>query len=578
MNCVFNKILLVSAAMIISFTAFTQGKQESNRQQKTICNPLNLSYRFCLDTPSRREAADPTIIVFNDEYYLFASKSGGYFHSTDLINWDLITTDDLPLEDYAPTAMVMKDTVYFIASAGAPLKIYKTANPKSGKWQVANAAFPIGMIDPDLFLDNDGKLFFYYGCSNVNPIYGVELDTKTLSPIGKPVALFNSNKEIYGWERKGDYNEAEGRPWIEGSWMTKRNGKYYLQYAGPGTEYKSYSDGVYVSDKPLGPFVLAANNPFSYKPEGFIAGAGHSSTFLDKYGNYWHVSTMTISQKHMFERRLGLFPTFFDKEGEMHVYTGFGDFPFKIPNKKITNPDELFPGWMLLSYNKPVQVSSELAAHPKQFAADEEIRTYWSAETGNKGEWLTLDLQKVCSVNAVQINYAENETKLLGRSAGIYYQYLLEYSSDNKTWKTVADKTQHATDVPHDYLELKTPVKARYIRITNYHVPDGTFALAGLRIFGNAGGKAPSLVEQLNVERSASDRSVAKLNWTKSPGATGYNIRFGTAKDKRYHTYQVLGHDAVTIGSLNSLQQYFFTIDAFNENGITIGKEVITAK
>ena len=69
---------------------------------------------------------------------------------------------------------------------GAPLKIYKTADPKSGKWQIANPAFPIGMIDPDLFVDDDGRLFFYYGCSNVNPIYAVELDTKTLNPIGKP--------------------------------------------------------------------------------------------------------------------------------------------------------------------------------------------------------------------------------------------------------------------------------------------------------------------------------------------------------------------------------------------------------
>ena len=99
----------------------------------------------------------------------------------------------------------------------------------------------------------------------------------------------------------------------------------------------------------------------------------------------------------MFERRLGLFPTFFDKDGEMHVYTGFGDFPFKLPTKKITSPDELFPNWMLLSYNKPVQVSSELADHPKNFATDEEVRTFWSAQTGNKGEWITMDLQKECT-------------------------------------------------------------------------------------------------------------------------------------------------------------------------------------
>jgi len=562
--------LMFFAALAVSVVAYTQ--------QTTICNPMNLSYRFCLDTPSRREAADPAMVVYKGEYYLFASKSGGYFHSTDLIHWGLITTNDLPLEDYAPTAVVMNDTLYFMASHGAPLTIYKTADPKSGKWQIASSSFPIGMIDPDLFVDDDGRLFFYYGCSNINPIYAVELDTKTLNPLGKPIALFNSNKKNYGWERSGDYNDLADNPWIEGSWMTKYKGKYYLQYAGPGTQYKSYSDGVYVSDKPLGPFVLANGNPVSYKPEGFAAGAGHSSTFRDKYGNYWHISTMTISQKHMFERRLGLFPAFFDKDGEMYVYTGFGDFPFKIPTKKISSPEELFPGWMLLSYNKPVQVSSELANHPKSFATNEDIRTFWSAQTGNKGEWIVMDLRKPCTINAVQINYAENQTKLLGRSPGIYYQYLVEYSSDNKTWKVLADKRQNKTDVPHDYIELQKPVKARYIRMTNYRVPDGTFALAGLRVFGNAGGKAPSPVQDLKAMRSENDRAVIRLSWARSPGAIGYNIRYGVAKDKLYHTYQVLGEDSVTIGSLNALQKYYFTIDAFNENGISKSKENIEVK
>ena len=172
MKAVSKRFLLFCISTIASIASYAQNKQT------TICNPMNLSYRFMLDTPSRREAADPTMVVYKGEYYLFASKSGGYFHSTDLLNWDLIPTKDLPLEDYAPTAVVMKDTLYFMASAGAPVKIYKTADPKSGKWQVANASFPIGMIDPDLYVDDDGRLYFYYGCSNVNPLYAVELDTK----------------------------------------------------------------------------------------------------------------------------------------------------------------------------------------------------------------------------------------------------------------------------------------------------------------------------------------------------------------------------------------------------------------
>ena len=57
-----------------------------------------------------------------------------------------------------------------------------------------------------------------------------------------------------------------------------------------------------------------------------------------------------------------------------------------------------------------------------------------------------------------------------------------------------------------------------------------------------------------------------------------YNIRYGTQKDKLYHNYQVLGADSLTIRSLNRLQQYYFTIDAFNENGIIKGVKNVMVK
>jgi hypothetical protein len=566
------RILLTFSAilLILSFTVI-----KTKTTNKTICNPLNLSYRFCLDKPSRREAADPAIVLFKDEYYLFASKSGGYWHSTDLVNWDFITSAELPFEDYAPAVVAIKDTLYFMASGSAPVSIFKTSEPKSGKWKVASAAFPIGITDPDLFLDDDGRLYFYYGCSNSNPIYAVELDPVTLNPKSKPVECFNSNKDKYGWEQTGDYNNNTDRPWIEGSWMTKHNGKYYLQYAVPGTQYKSYCDGVYIADNPLGPFKVAEHNPFSYKPGGFIAGAGHSCTFQDKYGNYWHITTMTISKKHMFERRLGLFPVFFDNDGTFYTYTGFGDFPFSIPDRKISGPDELFPYWMLLSYKKPVEVSSELQGCPKNQAVDEEIRTYWSAKTGNKGEWISIDLLKESVINAIQINFAENQTQLFNRSPKIYYQYLLEYSDDNKTWKQLVDKTTNKTDIPHDYIQLSTPLKARYIRLTNYHVPDGTFALSGFRIFGNGQGKKPEAVRNFSIMRTQTDKREVRIKWEKNIDVTGFNIRYGTQKDKLYNNFEVLGTDSLTIRSLNSELKYYFVIDAFNENGVAKGNTIV---
>lgn len=111
-----NKVL--SGIVIFAVTTMTFGQSTivdmKYSKQTTICNPLNLSYRFCLDDPSRREAADPAMVLFKEEYYLFASKSGGYWHSLNLINWDFIATADLPLEDYAPAVVIIKDTLYFI--------------------------------------------------------------------------------------------------------------------------------------------------------------------------------------------------------------------------------------------------------------------------------------------------------------------------------------------------------------------------------------------------------------------------------------------------------------------------------
>ena len=217
------------------FLLFTkvEAQQISPQQKTTTCNPLNLSYRFGLVGRPAREGADPTIVLFKNKYYLFVSKSGGYWSSMDLVNWSFITSTDLPWEDYAPTAVVIKDTLYFLASTALSKKscIYKTTNPDSGEWTVANPNFPIKMTDPDLFYDDDGRLYLFYGCSNKEPIHAVELNVHTLNPIGKTVDCFNSNMEEFGWERNGDYNTSTERPWLEGSWMNKYKGKYYLQYA-----------------------------------------------------------------------------------------------------------------------------------------------------------------------------------------------------------------------------------------------------------------------------------------------------------------------------------------------------------
>ena len=78
----------------------------------TFCNPLDLNYRFSPDAPSRREAADPSVIRFQDKFFLFASKSGGYWWSDNMQEWHFIETDQIPAEEYAPTAVAIDDTLF----------------------------------------------------------------------------------------------------------------------------------------------------------------------------------------------------------------------------------------------------------------------------------------------------------------------------------------------------------------------------------------------------------------------------------------------------------------------------------
>lgn len=547
--------------------------QQSASTRQTICNPMDISYRFMLDEPSRREAADPTMIFHKGLYYLFASKSGGYWTSSDLVDWTLLQTSEIPTEEYAPTAISIGDTVYFLASSGTLSTIYKSAQPESGHWTIARDSLDFPVWDPAFFKDDDGRLYLYWGCSNQNPIYGIELDyANNFELIGEPVELIYANRAEYGWEVPGDDNTMyENAPWIEGAWLNKFKGIYYLQYAGPGTEFKSYCDGVYTSDNPLGPYTLTPHNPFAAKPKGFAAGAGHGSTFSDAYGNLWHIGTITISQKHMFERRLGLYPAFIDKDGVLYSATQFGDYPIIVPQNKIKNFLDIFPGWMLLSYDKDVMVSSSIDSLPPQNMVDENIRTFWSAQSGESDEWATIDLGDTCDVYAVQINFAEYNTNLFGRVDGISYQYQIESSHDNETWKILIDRKNNQADHSHDYIQLDQKETCRYLRIINKTVPDGHFALSGFRVFGKGYGEKPTPVMDIKVARDPQNKRTVELDWNPPETATGYIVRYGGDEDKLYHSVMVYNKAAVTINSLNARQDYFFRIDAFNENGVATG-------
>ena len=560
--------------------------------QRTYCNPVDLNYQYNFEqlnqNISYRSGADPVIINHKGEYYLFATISGGYWHSKDLLQWHYIKPSRWPFEDNcAPAAWSMGDTLLLFQSTFEQRPILYSTAPETGELHFYNRWLPrmpgeaLGPWDPALFHDNrTGRWYMYFGSSNVYPLYGIELDpAKRLAYKGEAKKLFYLHPEQHGWERFGLNHTDTIKPFMEGAWMTEHNGKYYMQYGAPGTEYNVYANGTYVGDDPLGPFTYAAYNPVSYKPGGFVVGAGHGNTFQDNHGNYWNTGTPWIAVNWNFERRMAMFPAGFDADGQMFSNTRFGDFPQYMPPDTWSDANDLFTGWMLLSYRKPATASSVRDTFDAIRVTDENPRSYWVAQTKNPGEWLQVDLQRRYEVRAVQVNYTDYQSGVFASDSSVYTQFRMLHSTDAIHWDTLADLWNNRTDRPNAYLELPSAVKTRFIRFEHRYVGARNLAISDIRVFGSANGAMPAVPVGLQVRRDTDPRNCS-VTWKPVPGAVGYNIRWGIAPEKLYQTWQVWADagNTLDIRALNVGQDYYFAIEAFNESGVSQMSPVVKCR
>ncbi|MBQ8639725.1 MAG: family 43 glycosylhydrolase [Lachnospiraceae bacterium] len=594
------------------------------------CNPISCEYKYQFNRnpmePDRisvnREAADPSVIFFKGVYYLFASMTLSVWSSVDLVHWESHRLPkNLPLYGYAPDVRVIGDYVWFSASnEKKDCSFYRTKDVLNGPYEEIPGT--MRYTDPNLFADLDGRIYFYWGCSNVTPIRGVELDQKNMEPISEVRDLICGDAFTKGYERIGTDNsiypateaEVEAQftgflqskgmkeedmdpgiaqmirgfisrtPYIEGAWMNRFGDTYYLQYAFSGTEHNVYGDGVYESDSPLGPFKPARNNPYSFSPGGFMPGAGHGSTFEDSFGNLWHAGTMRISVNHNFERRVGIWPAGLDEDGELFCNQRFGDWPIALVNGKRDVWAK--PQWYLLSHRKPVTASSFAAGHEPSLAAEEDVRTWWKAGTGEFGQWLLMDLEQEYAVKAVQINFADDHPALpvpeqmadtsrerYIEEEKLFTRWKLEASADGISFDVLEDKSAAETDLAHDLVILNGDQKYRYVKLTVFEVPyDQPPCISGLRVFGVGEGALPKETEYKIERTSDLDFDVV----IDADDAVGHLILWGHQPDKLYHSCMVYG-ERQHIGALMKGETYYVRVDSFNESGITEG-EVIRLK
>lgn len=604
--------------------------------QSTYCNPLNIEYHLQAyeggdarkpAAPERhwwREAADPVCTMFKGEYYLFASVSRAYWHSTDMIHWVQVKTSEIPLDYWEPNTFVIGDDLYYCHHRNA---IYKSSAPGSGHWTKVRER--LGRTDSEgyFMVDDDGRVYHVGLIPGEQELgfYMRELDAKNnLADVGeprpcidisefhlvkeKPAEVLQALGETERWGYAATFartnREARhiGKLTGEGAQLMKHDGCYFFQYANcTHSAFYGYRDFVFKSDSPWGPWEFQSHNPASYDPTGFCKGAGNSSVFQSADGEYWRVTTVNAAVVWCWERRIAIYPTGFDRDNVMYTDTYLGELPQYGPGKN-PNPqrrNELggnLVGWMLLSHAKPVRASSSLPDHPPAHAVEEEMTTWWAGAAG-RDEWLVVDLEKPCRINAVQVNFAEQDVYQADAKRPHYHQYTLEVSDDGTSWRMLIDKSQNLKDIPHDYIELEQAVIARIARLTILHMPaGGRAAVRGLRLFGSGMAAPPEPVSDLWIERLEDDR-YAKVAWSPAAGAEGYVVRYGVAPDKLYLAVDVRGATELpveipiwkpyrsrfpwkknTFLGLTGGVDYYFAIDSFNDSGITRGTKIYPAK
>lgn len=474
-------------------------------RSKTYCNPLPLpDYpigNWGLETDMNphgqaadyREAADPTVIFYDGKWYLYVSCKMAYV-SEDFVTWKyhdicypgVEVKAPAGLQAYAPTVLHYKGKFYLATSCS---ELYVSYSPLGPFTSIGYMYTPSGEIckycDVMLFADDDGRVYLYWCGSDgkYTCTMGAEMSQNDLTQmITEPKILFSFNPS-HEWERFGAANQNKHYSWIEGQWMYKHKGRYYLTYCAPGTAFPNYLMGVYTSDRPLGQFTYAPINPITSSPGTLIRSAGHGCIVDGPNGTIWAFYTSICCYAHPLERRVGMDPVGFDKEGNMYVLPAT-DRPQLAPGTK-THPEEgNDAGWLPLCYGTWVKASSCAPGRDALYSADSNMQTFWQPAANDEAPWLSVDLQGVYKLKAVRIIWRDVNLNIKKGIVPGPYRYVVEASMDEENWFVLYDGSNNDVDMLIDYKEFSES-DASYVRLRICGVPNGMIpGVIDFQVFG----------------------------------------------------------------------------------------------
>jgi hypothetical protein len=512
-------------------------------------NPLNIEATSNDGSPQGISLGDPTVVREGNSYYLFAT-GGGPWVSDDLINWKYAPIDASGVRVPVAPHVVKYNGAFYMSGNGSLL--YRSAKilgpyAEIGPWldeKGSPATFRV--FDIDIFVDSDNKPYLYMSAGATLGIWVAPLDPNNLTRItAAPKTLFAFNS-AHVWERMGDSNERTNHAYIEGPWVFKRNGIYYLEYSGSGTEWLTYATGVYTARSPLGPFTYMPGNPLLRKTTGVVAGTGHGSVVQSPDGNWWQFY-LTVLPTPPGGRRIGMDPIGFEANGNMFVR---GGVPTETPQWApgvVANPARNGDsGSVPLTFGKTRNLisSSQRPGRDPAYALDNSNGTWWEPAEGDVQPSITVDLLQTApfdqpyTIDSIRIAFRARGGRGFGQGRGAFgapgvagsgrgvgaeapgglggagrgiapegrgvagpgtvpqpqapfsgspaFRYKLEVSNDGKAFTTVLNKTNNTVTRYTEFDEIP-PTPCRFVRLTVTDWPrsaDQPLGISEFTVFG----------------------------------------------------------------------------------------------
>lgn len=273
--------------------------------------------------------ADPSIVKEGGRYFIYATIDpwGGeelaVFETTDFVNftrhqlnWPTKKACTSPTSGnsmvWAPSVRKAKDgKFYMYVSVGSEVWAGVSDQPL-GPWKnlkadqsplVAKNDFPlVHNIDADLFIDDDGAAYLYWG-SGFNWVNGHCMAVK----LKRDMVTFD-----------GVPKEITPPGYFEGPHMIKRKGRYYLMFSEGKAIDATYRVGYATSNSPFGPWTKGVNNPIlSTTPDSTTYGPGHHTVFSEKGQDYILYHRIFPQKEKYVLRQLCIDSLQFDKRGNI---------------------------------------------------------------------------------------------------------------------------------------------------------------------------------------------------------------------------------------------------------------------